>query len=266
MIHRLRKVTDKLYRGSAPSPQDVLWLKENLGIKKIVSLDKAAGDRIHRTTQLLGIKHEMLPIDIHNFRPSLMHFLEHDLKKLLLEGGPTYVHCEAGKDRTGMAVALVQCMYLGKSPEDALEEAKALGFGLDVDPRPIHVFEKLIKACKPSKDSNSADVNEKADIVSNERQYIGDNRDTFLDEGHQGSFAPYLNITRQDPMDALYNYVMDQPQTRENYHHGKPIKLHDHEDPHDEEDVVPMVGVYDNDVGGRGFGPVEPNPGGFIYD
>jgi len=256
MIHRLRKVTKDLYRGSAPSPKDVQWLKEELGIKKIVSLDKIAGDRINRACKLLGINHIELPIEMENFKHSLLKFLSHDLKKLFLEGGPTYVHCAAGKDRTGLAVALVQCKYLGKDPEKAIEEAKSLGFGLDVDPRPISTFEKLIRKCKPSKDEN------KADIVSNEREYIGDNRDSFLDEGHQGSFAPYLSVTKQNPMDALYNFIMDQSPTRENYHSSKSIKEHDLQ----EEDTVPMVGVYDNDAGGRGFGPVEPNPGGFIYD
>lgn len=260
MIHRLRKVTDDLYRGSAPSPKDVHWLKEHLGIKKIVSLDASSAARINRACKLLNIKHVIVPIEITHFRASLINFLHHDLKKLLLEGGPTFVHCAAGKDRTGLAVAMVKCKYLGESPEHAIQEAKSLGFGLDVDPKVIHIFEKLIKHCKPVKDENAAD------IVSNEREYIGDNRDTFLDEGHQGSFAPYLSVTKQNPMDALYNFVMDQSPTRENYHHGKPIKMHNHEDPHDEEDTVPMVGVYDNDAGGRGFGPVEPNPGGFIYD
>jgi hypothetical protein len=256
MIHRLRKVTDQLFRGSAPSPRDVVWLHENLGIKKIVSLDGKSGENIDRITNALGMEHITLPIDIGlpNFKASLMQFLSHDLKKLLLEGGPTYVHCEAGKDRTGLAIALLQCKYLGKEPEDAIEEAKSLGFGLNVDPKVIQLFEKLIRQCKPKTDKQEAD-----DIVSNERQYIGDNRDSFLDEGHQGSFAPYLNVTRQDPMDALYNFVIDQSPTRENYS-NKPIKQHE------EEDVVPLVGVYDNDAGGRGFGPVEPNPGGFIYD
>lgn len=255
MIQRLRKVTDQLYRGSSPSPKDVVWLKDNLRIKKIVSLDQKASDRIKRACQILGIKHVSLPIEFQNFKASLLKFLHHDLKKLLLEGGPTYIHCEAGKDRTGLAVALVQCKYLGKDPEEAIEEAKSLGFGLDVAPQPIAIFEKIIRECKPPKDNNNAD------IVSNEREYIGDNRDTFLDEGHQGSFSPYLNVTKQNPMDALYNFIMDQPQTRKNYHPGKSIKEHDHQ----EEDVVPMVGVYDNDAGGRGFGPAENN-GGFIYD
>jgi hypothetical protein len=254
MMQRLRKVTDELYRGSAPSPQDVAWLKDNLGINKIVSLDEITGKRIDRACKLLGIKHIMLPIDISNVKTDLIKFLKHDLKQLFLENGPTFVHCAEGKDRTGLAVALVQCKYLDKDPEDALEEAKSLGFGLNVDPKPIHLFEKLIRSCKPAKDKNEAD------IVSNEREYISDNRDSFLDEGHQGSFAPYLSVTKQNPMDALYNFIMEQSPTRENYQ-GKPIKEHDPQ----EDDAVPMVGVFNNDAGGRGFGPVD-NAGGFIYD
>ena len=127
--------------------------------------------------------------------------------------------------------------------------------GIDVDPKPIEIFKKLIRSCKPI---GTADTNS-ADIVSNEREYISDNRDSFLDEGHQGSFAPYLNVTRQDPQDALYNFIMDQSPTRENYHPGQSITEHSGEG------GTPMVGVFDNDAGGRGFGPVE-NPGGFIYD
>ena len=85
MIHRLRKVTKDLYRGSAPSPKDVQWLKEELGIKKIVSLDKMASDKINRACKLLGIEHVSLPIEMDNFKQSLLKFLSHDLKKLFLE-------------------------------------------------------------------------------------------------------------------------------------------------------------------------------------
>lgn len=255
MIQRFRKVTDDLYRGSAPSPKDVEWLKDNLGIKKIVSLDELSAHKINRACKLLGIEHVVIPINFENFMESLLDFLKHDLKKLFLQGGPTFVHCAAGKDRTGLAIALVQCKYLGKDPEDAIEEAKTLGFGLGVPPGAVSIFERVIRSCNKTKDENNAD------IVSNEREYIGDNRDSFLDEGHQGSFAPYLSQTRQDPMDPVYNFIVDQSPTRENYESSKSIKEHDPK----EEDVVPMVGVYDNDAGGRGFGPTD-NAGGFIYD
>ncbi len=255
MIRRFRQVVpDVLYRGSAPSPKDVLEMKNKLGIKKIVSLDKDTGDKIDRTCKLLGIKHEKMYLD--STHKSLVHFLSHDLKKLFLEGGPTFVHCHEGKDRTGLACSLVKCKYMGVSPEKALEEAKSLGFGIGVQPKIMHLYEKLIRGCKPSKDNNSAD------IVSNERTYVGDNRDSFLDEGHQGSFAPYEDVTKKWPSDAVYNYVTDQSPTRENYpDNGALEEVHDF----NEKEVVPTVGVYDNDAGGRGFGPTENN-GGFIYD
>jgi hypothetical protein len=251
MIRRLRAVIPGvLYRGSHPTPQDVVELKDKLGIKKIVSLDKETGDRINRTCKLLGIQHVMIPID--HDRKSLYHFLQQDMKKVFLEGGPTFMHCREGKDRTGLAAAMIKCRFLGMDPEAAIKEAKSLGFGIGLPPNTVHLFEKLIRSCKSAKDTNSAD------IVSNEREYKGDNRDSFLDEGHQGSFAPYLDHTRQNPMDALYPYTLDQSPTRENYP-DTPLFQHDPS----KSVTVPNVGEYDNDAGQRGFGPVERMDGFF---
>jgi protein tyrosine/serine phosphatase len=156
MIHRFIKVTDGLYRGSAPSPNDVIQLKMRYGIKKIVSLDKETGDAIDKTCKLLNIEHIMVPLD--GQRRSLLGFLHHNLKTLFLKGGPVFVHCLHGKDRTGFAVALVQCKYLGKDPREALNEAKKLGFGVNTDIEYMHILEDLILKCKPSKDSNDADI------------------------------------------------------------------------------------------------------------
>lgn len=258
MIQRFRKVTDDLFRGSAPSPKDVQWLKDNLGVNKIVSLDILSAKRINRTCKLLDIKHIIIPITFENFMGSLFNFLNHDLNKLFLQNGPTFVHCQEGKDRTGLAIALVQCKYLNKDPEDAIKEAKLLGFGLGVTPVIISIFEKVIRSCKILKDEN------KADIVSNEREYIGDNRDSFLDEGHQGSFAPYLSVTRQSPMDPVYNFIVDQSPTRENYESSKLLKEHKLEENKLKENI-PLVGIYNNDAGIHGAGPAEP-VGGFIYE
>ncbi len=258
MIHRLREITDGLFRGSAPSPKDVAWLKDTLGIKKIVSLDRDTGERINRACQLLGIKHVKLYLD--ETRSSLAQLFKHNLKHLLLDDGPTYLHCLHGKDRTGLVSALFKCKYMGMKPEKAIEEAKSLGFGIGMHPSSVHLYESLIKACKPEKDTNSAD------IVSNEREYVGDNRDSFLDESRRRSFEPYLDHTRQNPADALYVYINDQSPTRQNYQKDwkeekeKAITEHDQE-----ETDLPMVGQYDNDAGQRGFGPTE-NYNGFYSE
>jgi protein tyrosine phosphatase (PTP) superfamily phosphohydrolase (DUF442 family) len=249
-------VPKKLFRGSAPTPQDVLRLKKDFNIKKIVSLDAEAAKKINRACKMLGINHVVLPINLDTYRSDIIKLLQHDLKNLLLDGGPTFVHCQAGKDRTGFLTALFKCKYMGMDPEDAIAEAKELGFGVGVDNKIINLFEKIIRSCKPAKSIKK----EPEDIVSNERQYIGDNRDSFLDEGHQGSFAPYLSPTRQYPMDALYVYINDQSPTRENYNPSGAVSTVS-----TEKDIVPMVGVFNNDAGARGFGPVE-NYSGFFYD
>jgi len=253
MINRLRAVIPGvLYRGSAPTPKDVLELKNKLGIRKIVSLDEDSGERISRACKLLGIEQVKLYID--HRRMNLYNFLAQDFKKLFLEGGPTFVHCLHGKDRTGLASAIVKCKFLGMDPEDAIKEAKSLGFGVGVDPKVVSRFEKIIRHCKSEKDENSAD------IVSIEREYKGDNRDSFLDEGHQGSFAPYLDHTRQNPMDAVYTYINDQSPTRQNYPDTSLFRY----DPK-KGDAVPNVGEFDNDAGQRGFGPTE-NYNGFFSE
>jgi hypothetical protein len=253
MIHRLREVTPGLYRGSAPDHKDLVWLKNTLGIRKIVSLDRDTGEKIDRAAKLLGINHVKVYID--GSRVSLIKALHHNLKKLLLDGGPTYLHCHHGKDRTGLIIALFKCKYMGEGPEKAIQEAKSLGFGLGVDPKFTHFYEKIIRSCKPSQDTNNAD------IVSNEREYVGDNRDTYLDESRQDSFAPFLDHTVQGPASSVYNYIMDQSPTRQNFESYKSIKEHNIE----EDNAIPQIGVYDNDAGVRGFGPSENN-GGFIYD
>lgn len=251
MIDKLIKVADNLYRGSAPTPKDVLWLKNNLDINKIISLDKASGEKIDRACKMLGIKQEKIYLD--GSKKSLLQLLHHDLKKLLLDDGPTFVHCYAGKDRTGFVIGMFQCKYMNMDPETVIEKAKKLGFGIDVDPFIIQQYEKLIRNCVNKKDTNNAD------IVSNQREYISDNRSSPLNEAHQGSFAPYLDQTKQNPFDAVYNYINDQEPTRENY--NRPIMEHNLEDVQH----VPQVGLFNNDAGGRGFGPTE-NYGGFFYD
>jgi protein tyrosine/serine phosphatase len=254
MIQRFIEVLPKkLFRGSAPSPNDIKILKEKFNINKIISLDQQSANRVSRACKLLDMQHIVLPINLDTLKPDLLKFFQHNLKKLLIDGGPTFVHCYAGKDRTGLVIALFKVKYMGMDPEDAIEEAESLGFGVGVNDEVTNLFKKLIRNAKPVKNKE-----EFSTIVSNEREYIGDNRDSFLDESRQGSFAPYLAPTRQYPMDALYVYINDQSPTRENYKSINPNISQ-------EEDIIPQVGVFNNDAGARGFGPTE-NYSGFFYD
>jgi len=249
MIYRFIKVVDGLYRGSAPSIKDVKVLKDKFNINKIISLDEESGEKISRACEILGIKQVKIYLD--GTRKSLFKLLSKNLKNLLLDDGPTFVHCQAGKDRTGLLIALFKCKYLEEDPEQALEEAKKLGFGIGLDPKVVDLYTNLILNCKPTKEDRDS-------IVSNTREYKSDTRSSFLDEANQGSFSPYLSETRQYPADGVYNFLNEQSPTRENYNQYKNVGIV-------EKDVIPQVGVYNSDAGGRSFGPVE-NAGGFFYD
>lgn len=251
----LSVIPGKVYRGGAPTIKDVSWLKDRYHINKIVSLDQLSGEKIDRVCKMLNIKHVMLPID--GSRQSLLNFLKHDITKLLLNGEPTYVHCQEGKDRTGLAIALFKCQYMKMDPEQAINEAKKLGFGIGVDPTCTKLFEKIIRNCQPTlTDNNMAE-----DIVSKEREYISDNRSSPLEETHQGSFAPYLSYTRQDPVDNVYHELEDQSPTRENFHSSHYLnKMNEITN-----DSAPLIGLYNNDAGIYGGSPVIP-VGGFIQD
>lgn len=244
MIKRFRKITDGLYRGSAPSVKDVVKLHNLFGINKIVSLDEAAGHRIDRICKLLNIDHVQLTLD--GTKHSLIKLLAHNIKDLLTEGGPTFIHCAEGKDRTGFLAALFKCKYMGVPLHEALDEAKKLGFGENVEPHFIELLVNTLK--KVCGDTNSAD------IVENEREYMQDGRSSALDHADRGSFSPYLDKTKQYPYDAPYDDALDQYPTRENMSKKK-VKL---PEPTGE---VPQVGMFEGSPGAHGAGIVEPGAG-----
>lgn len=246
MIKRFRKIKDNLYRGSAPSVKDVIKIHKLLGIKRIVSLDQLASDRINNICKLLHIEHIIIHLD--GTRKSLLKLLSYNLSDLLDSGIPTFLHCHEGKDRTGLVTALFKCKYMGMNPEDAIKEAESLGFGIDVPPSVINLFKKIIRS--------SSDVNN-ADIVSNERDYISDGKSSALDRADRGSFAPYLDKTQQYSYDPnIYNYQNIQGDSRINP---------ESETYTTETREIPLVGLYDNTSGLRGVGPVDIGTG-FIYD
>lgn len=245
MIKLFSKVNDNLYRGSAPTPTDLDMLKNKYKIKRVVSLDKKTGDKLSRSCKILGIEHIIIPLD--GKKASLIEFLTHDLKNLL-NSKKTFVHCSAGKDRTGLACALFKIKILNISPKEAFKDACKLGFGVNLDPKASKLYRECIL--------QDSDVND-ADIVSNQREYKTDSKSSYLQEAHQKVFSP-MDGTREFPEDKVYQDYYDQDGTREKYDTDEDIKLHE------EKVTLPLIGVYNNDAGARGVGPVD-NAGGFIY-
>jgi hypothetical protein len=255
MIKRFRQITDGLFRGSAPSENDVINLHKYLGVNKIISLDKATGEAIDGICKALHIKHIIIPLN--GRKGPLIQLLGYDLYHLLMDGGPTFFHCMEGKDRTGLVAAMFRCLYMGYTYEEALAEAKSLGFGVGVNPFIIGLYTNILKNVCKERDQES--------IVGNERSYKSDSdgRGSYLDQAHQGSFAPFISKTRQYPYDNPYNSINDQSPTRTNYDHSASPYAEIGTDPENED--IPLIGQYDANGGIRGFGPAEPY-GGFIHD
>jgi hypothetical protein len=214
MIHRFRKVNNKVYRGSSPNIEDVIMLNKKFGINKIVSLDYNAGKKIDRATKLLGMEHVMLPIDI-NKKSSLIKFIKQDIIDLLEDDGPTFIHCQQGKDRTGLAIAMYRCEHDGWSCERAVYEAKKLGFGVGIPRKVVKLYLKIInKAC----DKDEHDVSFAYDIVSNQREYPSSYQDYSLDAWQQGSWSPYEDYRiREFPYAKQEIDWPEQYQSRQDY-------------------------------------------------
>lgn len=256
-MKRLIKVNSKLYRGGAPSIKDVAYLKNKLGIKKIVSLDKLSGEKIDRACKLLNIEHVSIPIDIFK-KGSLVKFLHHNIYNLLMKNGPTYVHCLEGKDRTGLAIALLRCEYEGWSCKDALDEAIKIGFGIGVKPEIITLYKKIIKqACGCANKNN--DVNDAYDIVDNSREYpssyngISSTTDPL-------SWAPYEDYrVREFPYSNVYNEYNNSFDNRQDYGLDDSLYMDD-----DKPVKMPQSGIFDTSSGDTGGAGPTAISGGFI--
>lgn len=121
------EVAPGLWRGSRLDASDAAALKKS-GIKSLIELTKEA-DNDAALARANGMNHLRIPI--HDNRPpsfaQVKQFLDYVSDP---KNQPAYVHCQAGKGRTGAMVAAYRMAVQGWSPEKALAEAKSLGMGI----------------------------------------------------------------------------------------------------------------------------------------
>ena len=122
MPDRFSEVVEDLYRGGKPSSKELSMLRDLWGIKKVVSLDEESGKAIQPVCADLGL--QQIIWGLGDGRDPKVAALKKRIVPTLTHGGPTYVHCFHGKDRTGMTVAMFR-VYNGWSINRALAEALA---------------------------------------------------------------------------------------------------------------------------------------------
>lgn len=180
-MRNFSKVSNILYRSSAPTVEEIIWLNKKISINRVISLDEVSGKKIDLACKLLNIEHINLPIIIGD-TSSLVDFIS-QIDTLFDSRKKTLIHCLHGKDRTGVAIAIYRCRKDGWSAKAAITEAKKFGFGIGLDPRVVALYESIINDAEKSGDKNDA-----SDIVDGSRESYDD---YFGAPSENLSWSPY---------------------------------------------------------------------------
>ena len=126
---RFAMVSPRLYRGGAPTP-DHLALLRALGVTRIVDLRREGiGARRFERSVARRLGMELVEYPFYGVFGADPSFLDGVLRELAIDdGGAVYVHCNDGRDRTGLVVALHRVTAQGWSAEEAWER-EVLAYG-----------------------------------------------------------------------------------------------------------------------------------------
>jgi protein tyrosine phosphatase (PTP) superfamily phosphohydrolase (DUF442 family) len=115
-------VSPVLSRGAQPTCEGFRQLKEQ-GIRTVVTLRAVHDDG----AALAGLGLNSYRIRARQWNPETEEVVRAMKVILTPEYQPVFVHCQAGKDRTGLVVAVYRILVDGWSVDDALAERKAFG-------------------------------------------------------------------------------------------------------------------------------------------
>ena len=118
------KVTPFLWRGAQPTAEGFRNL-ERAGVKTIISLRWDHDDLpFLKETKLKYLRIPMRAINPAQGGTAQLTLVLHHLTKLLQDPRhrPVFIHCLAGRDRTGYSVAAYRMAFEGWSGDDAIEE------------------------------------------------------------------------------------------------------------------------------------------------
>ena len=127
-IIRFAEIRPGLARGGAPGEAGLRYLKEH-GYKTVVSFlpDPAESAWVVQA----GMKYVHVPMRSSFFfadtptKEQIHQFLEIARDSTQF---PAYIHCKAGKDRTGAMTAIYRMEVCGWTAEEAVDEMRAFGF------------------------------------------------------------------------------------------------------------------------------------------
>lgn len=132
-------VPGKIYRSGQPDDRFIEYLQKQYGIRQVITLNGKHANTFHARARQLGMQvhrytwtHKRLPPEA-----ELREVLER-----LGQDPPVLVHCSAGKDRTGFAVAAYRIYREDWNYEAAFDEMN----GYNHKPRKIPWFQGYLMA------------------------------------------------------------------------------------------------------------------------
>jgi hypothetical protein len=120
-VANFAQVSPVLYRGAQPTQEGFRELKR-LGVKTVLSM--RAGDDDAKLIAGQGLR--LVRISSRAWLPRTRNVVA-ALKVILEPRYQPFVHCQAGKDRTGLVVAAYEILFLGKSVDEAVSERRSYG-------------------------------------------------------------------------------------------------------------------------------------------
>jgi tyrosine-protein phosphatase SIW14 len=126
-LPKLHRINEKLYRGAQPRDGGLMRLRK-LGVKTVINLRRSNED-IRSEAQharALGLNYFNVPIGRIG-RPA-----DTKVRRVLAilsapENQPVFVHCNYGRDRTGLIIAIYRLANEGWTAEEAQREANRHG-------------------------------------------------------------------------------------------------------------------------------------------
>jgi protein tyrosine phosphatase (PTP) superfamily phosphohydrolase (DUF442 family) len=127
-IDNFGRIDDQYYRGSQPRNKDYHDLAM-LGIKSMITLTSNDTDPNEKAiVEKLGMKYYQIPMDSH-IPPTTAQITEFLRIVTDVSNQPVYVHCVAGRHRTGVMTAIYRLTKHHSTADQAYNEMKKFKFG-----------------------------------------------------------------------------------------------------------------------------------------
>jgi protein tyrosine/serine phosphatase len=121
---------DQNYRGGHPKHDDYAYLS-SLGIKCVIDLERRSGDTEKEKVERAGMRFCRIPMS-DSEKPTAQQVQE--FLKIVNDpkNQPFFLHCHAGRDRTGAMAAIYRMAHDGWNADKAYAEMKQYHYGRGV--------------------------------------------------------------------------------------------------------------------------------------